>query len=149
MYAAFWASDETVAFLLSKGASPDFVANNNMTALAFAIQSEYATTIDLLSPVTMKCLGGALQCIASYHTQMTPAVESFMTRAASDKDVTIKDVAYATLFGNIKMSRILTQGWDKYTLDSTDANQLLEKALMSDNAETVDTIRAFVTSVSS
>merc|ERR1719500_292500 len=47
------------------------------------------------------------------------------------------------------MLKILTQGWDKNTLDPEESNHLLKAALMSDNADTVDTIKAFVPSVSS
>ena len=47
------------------------------------------------------------------------------------------------------MLNILTLGWNKNTLDSTDANRLLKEALMSDNADTVDIMRACVTTVSS
>ena len=47
------------------------------------------------------------------------------------------------------MLKILTQDWDKNTLDPTEAHHLLGRVLMSDNADTVDIVRAFVPSVSS
>ena len=150
MYAASQAADETVAFLLSKGASPDLMDYNNVTALVHAIQNKCSSTIDVLAPVTMKGLDGAVISLAAYHAELTPAVEDLLRRvAASDNDAVTMGVAYAAEFGAARILKILTQGWDKNTLDSTDANHLLEKALMSDNADTVDTIRAFVPSVSS
>ena len=55
-----------------------------------------------------------------------------------------KDLKWLVLaIGRARISKILTQG----TLDSTRANYFLEEVLMSDNADTVDIIRAFVPSV--
>ena len=54
MHAADGASDQTVAFLLSKGASPDLMDKDGDTALVYAIQTSCSSTIDLLAPVTQK-----------------------------------------------------------------------------------------------
>merc|ERR1719264_2120099 len=59
MGAALGGADETVAFLLSKGADPDLMDNNGDTALVAAIQFQRLSTIDLLAPVTQKGLGRA------------------------------------------------------------------------------------------
>ena len=56
---------------------------------------------------------------------------------------------HVTQYGAASMLKVLTKGWDKNTLDSSEGNYLLERALVSDNADTVDIIRAFVPSVSS
>ena len=64
MCAAEGAGDETVAFLLSKGADPDLMENNGKTALVDAIQTSCSSNIDLLAPVTQKGLGKALACLA-------------------------------------------------------------------------------------
>ena len=61
MYAASRAADETVDFLLSKGASPDLLDYINRTALASAIQNKCSSTIDLLAPMTMKGLETSLK----------------------------------------------------------------------------------------
>ena len=150
MDAARRASDETVAFLLSKGASPDLVDNNNLTALVDAVKSGCSSTIALLGPVTTKGLGEALKKLAAFHTELTPAVEDLVRKAAaSEKDAEKKGMVVATKFGAARMLNILIQCWDKNTLDSTIANHLLKIAILSDNADTVDTIRAFVKSISS
>ena len=149
MLAAMQGADETVAFLLSKGASPHLMNNREQTALIMALQSECSSTIDLLAPLATEGLDKALMWLAPFHTKLTPAVEGLLRRAASDKDVARMGMHYATFNGATSMLKILTQGWDKNTLDPTEANQLLERALMSDNADTVDTVRAFVPSVSS
>ena len=86
MTAAHGGSDETVAFLLSKGADPDLMCNNGDTALVFAIQFQRLSTIDLLAPVTQKGLGRALQWLAISQTERTPAVEGLLKRARSDDD---------------------------------------------------------------
>ena len=86
MIAAFGGADETVAFLLSKGADPDLMCNNGDTALVAAIQSQRLSTIDLLAPVTQKGLGRALQWLAISQTERTPAVEGLLERASSDDD---------------------------------------------------------------
>ena len=128
MNAALKGADEAVAFLLSKGASPDLVNKCNWTALAFAIQTKCSSTIDLLAPVTKKGLDRALQHLATYHTELTPAVEDLLRRARSDEDAVMKGLHYATNFGATRMLEILTQGWDKNTIDPTEANLLLERA---------------------
>jgi len=86
MTAAHGGSDETVAFLLSKGADPDLMCNNGDTALVAAIQSQRLSTIDLLAPVTQKGLGRALQWLFTSQTERTPAVEGLLERARSDDD---------------------------------------------------------------
>jgi len=86
MHAAFGGADETVAFLLSKGADPDLMCNNGDTALVAAIQSQRLSTIDLLAPVTQKGLGRALQWLFTSQTERTPAVEGLLERARSDDD---------------------------------------------------------------
>ena len=86
MAAALGAADEAVAFLLSKGASPDFMNNNGNTALVLAVSTLCSSTIDLLAPVTQKGLGRALQRLAISQTERTPAVEGLLKRARSDDD---------------------------------------------------------------
>ena len=71
-----------------------------------------------------------------------------MRRAATDEVTARKGVGYASRWGATRILKILTQGWDKDTQDFTGANELLDLALMSDNADTVGTIRAFVPRVS-
>ena len=95
MEAALHASDETVTFLLSKGASPHLMDSNNMTALKFAILSRCSSTIDLLAPVTTKGVDKALSSLAAFNTELTPAVEDLLRRAASDVDVLLMGVVYA------------------------------------------------------
>lgn len=120
MLAARRAGDETVAFLLSKGASPDLMDRNNMTALALAIGQKCSSTIDFLAPVTTKGLDKALKYLATCHTELTPAVEDFLRRSASDEEAVRMGVDYAANLGASSMLKILTQGWDKNTLDSTE-----------------------------
>ena len=91
MYAAIDAADETLAFLLSKGASPDFMEIGNATALVIAIQSGCSSSIDLLAPVTTKGLEKAAMWLAAWHTKLTPAVEDLLRTAASDNDTKKKD----------------------------------------------------------
>ena len=109
------AADETVAFLLSKGASPDLMVSN-VTALSFAISSECSSTIDLLAPVTAKGLDESVLSLATFHIELTPAIEELLRRAASDKNAVRMGVTYATQFGATRMLKILTQDWDKNTL---------------------------------
>ena len=99
MYAASRAANETVAFLLSKGASPDLISNNNATALVLAIQMKCFSTFDLLAPVTTKGLVEAVKSLGGCHTEVTPAVEDFFRRAASDKNAARIEVELATQFG--------------------------------------------------
>ena len=99
MLAATQGADETVAFLLSKGASPHLMDNIEQTALAMAIQSGCSSTIDLLAPVTTECLDKALKWLAPFCTELTPAVEDLLRRAASDKDTVRMGVHYATFNG--------------------------------------------------
>ena len=84
MYAASRAANETVAFLLSKGASPDLISNNNATALVLAIQMKCSSTFDLLAPVTTKGLDEAIKWLAAFRTELTPAVENLL-RARKQK----------------------------------------------------------------
>ena len=86
MYAAIQAADETVAFLLSKGASPDLMRHDERTALAAAIQWKCSSTIDLLAPVTTKGLDVAVTELAGYHGELTPAIEDLLRRTALDAD---------------------------------------------------------------
>ena len=77
MAAALGAADETVAFLLSKGADPDLVNKKGRTALVFAIQTVCSSTIDLLAPLTQKSLGGALVNMAHWKTELTRGVRAY------------------------------------------------------------------------
>ena len=149
MHAAFRAADEMVAFLLSKGASPDLMDKVAQTALVFAIQSSCPSTIDLLAPVTQKGLESALRALAIWKTELTPAVKELLKRASSDKDAFISGVETATEMGATSMLKILTNGWNRNTLHSSDEDYLLQLALKSDNAETVQVVLAFVSDVSS
>ena len=58
-------------------------------------------------------------------------------------------VEYATEYGATRMLKFLIHDWDENILDPAEANYLLKLALASDNADTVDALRAFVPSVSS
>ena len=79
MHAALGAADETVAFLLSKGASPDLMDKKGNTALVFAIQNLCSPTIDLLAPVTQKGLGSALMALAIWKAMLTPGVKNIIS----------------------------------------------------------------------
>ena len=149
MFAAFGAAYETVGLLLSKGASPDLMDNDGYTALVVAIQSSCPSTISLLAPVTRKGLGQALASHATHSTQVIPAVEDLLRRAALDEDAVRMGLAYAVAFGASGMLKILTKGWSRNTLLPSYANHLLHDALQSDNAETVQIILALVRDVSS
>ena len=74
--------------------------------------------------MTTKGLDGAVEDLASCHTELTPAVEDLLRRAASDKNAVMKGVEFASEFGAARMLKILTQGWNKDTLDFNTANQL-------------------------
>ena len=91
MDAASTASDETVAFLLSKGADPDVLcydgcSRTGYTALEVAIYSQCPSTIALLAPVTRKSLGTASASLALWQAELTPAVEDLIQRASLDQD---------------------------------------------------------------
>ena len=60
MFAAAKGANETVAFLLAEGASPDLMNNYNGSALETSIQRKCSSTIDLLALVTTKGLDEAL-----------------------------------------------------------------------------------------
>ena len=60
--------------------------SKNRTALVFAIQTEYSYTIDFLAPVTTTGLDEALKNLAAFHTDLTPAVEDLLRRAASEEN---------------------------------------------------------------
>ena len=108
MYAAIGAADETVAFLLSKGASPDLMNNNGQTALVRAIQAMYSSTIDLLAQVTQTGLGKVLNNMATWHLANRAAVKELLIRASSDTDALISGVTYASQNGATSMLKILT-----------------------------------------
>ena len=148
MYAATQAADETVAFLLSKGASPDLMDSHGLTALSFAIQSSCSSTIALLVPVTKKGLEPAVAAIADNQSEITPEVEKLLRRAALDQDALKTGVEYAAQHGAARMLKILTESWTKNTISPSYANQLMEMALKSDNAETVQVILNLVHNVS-
>ena len=149
MLAAWGGADETVAFLLSKGASPDLLNNHGQTALVLAIHAMCSSTIDLLAPVTQKCLDSALRNLAAWRTELTPAVKELLIRASSDEEALITGVIWASKMGAASMLKILTNGWDKNTLDPSLANNFLQIALKSDNADTVQVILTLVSEISS
>ena len=155
MYAALKAADETVAFLLSKGASPDVLDNNNQTALVYAINSHCYSTISLLAPVTRRSLGAALANLATKQTKVIPAIEDLLRRAALEPAVPMAPpesvrmgLHYASQFGATGMLKILTEGWNKNTVHPSAANKLLQKALSSDNPDAVQVILDIVSDVS-
>ena len=150
MVAAVYASDETVAFLLSKGADPDLLNVNGQTALVAAIHSKCSSTIALLAPVTRKGMEAILANLATHHyqTELTPAIEVFLRSAALDQDNAIKGVMHGTWRGAASMLKILTNDWNRNTLHPSDANDVLKIALKSDNAETVQVVMALVREVS-
>ena len=115
MSAAMEAADETVAFLLSKGADPDLMNNNGQTALVIAIQTLCSSTIDLLAPVTQKGLGFALlRNMATFQTELTPAIKELLVRASLDKDSLRWGVTQAARMGATSMLKILTNGWNSH-----------------------------------
>ena len=85
MQAALRAADQTVAFLLSKGADPDLMNKDGHTALVAAIRSKCSSTIDLLAPVTQKGLGLAQVNLAKWQTELTPAINELLVRASTDQ----------------------------------------------------------------
>ena len=126
MDAAFGAADETVAFLLSKGADPDLMNKNGNTALVFAIQSMCSSTIDLLAPVTQKGLEGALRNLATWQTELTPAIKELLVRASSEEDALGLGVGQAARMGATSMLKILTNDWNRITFNPSDANNQLK-----------------------
>ena len=134
MQAALRAADQTVAFLLSKGADPDLMNKDGQTALVYAIQTMCSTTIDLLAPVTKKGLGLALSNLAIWQTELTPALKELLVRASSDKDALRMGLIHASGLGASSMLKILTNGWDRNTLNPSDANYLLQLALETDKS---------------
>ena len=149
MCAAAGAADETVVFLLSKGANPDLMNNRGHTALLAAIQTSCSSTIDLLAPVTQTGLEKALGYLANYNTGLTPAIKELLVRASSDEAALRWGVEYGAQMGATSMLKILTNGWNRNTLHPSYANNLLQIALKSDHAETVQVVLAFVRDVSS
>ena len=113
MEAAQSGSDETVVFLLSKGADPNLMNNKGQNALDFAIQSMCSSTIDLLAPVTQKGLGSAIQCLAIWQTELTPAVKELLIRTSSEMETLVKGVVEAAGMGATSMLKIMTNGWNK------------------------------------
>merc|ERR1719234_1302861 len=79
---------------------------------------------------------------------MTPAVEDLLRRAALDEDALITGVDYATRLGAARMLKILTKGCTKNTVSPSNSSHMLEKALKSDDAETVQVVLALVRDVS-
>ena len=159
MFAAMISSDETVAFLLSKGASPDLMDSLNQTALALAAsQSHCSSTINLLAPVTKMGIGNVLGKLALFQAEMTPSVTDLVRRAFSDamafKPGSFKEfqnaLDYATKCGAAGMVKEMTKPLltMNILLPST-ANLLLKNAVESDNAETVGAILPLVREVSS
>ena len=118
MYAASEASDETLAFLLSKGASPDVMDyDNHATALVAAIQTKCSSTINLLAPMTKRGLDKAVRYLAIHNTDITPSIEDLLRRTASNKETARQGVVAASQWGATKILKILTQGCDKSTLN--------------------------------
>ena len=153
MHAADEAADETVAFLLSKGADPEIMDDREWTALTYAIDSKCPTTIDLLAPATRKCLKKSIQFLATRRAEQTPAVTELLRRAALDKDTARMGLDFAAKFGATGMLKLLLEGWHKNTLPpSADVHAqcpLLRFALLSDNVETVKAVLSFTSSVCS
>ena len=84
--------------------------NHNCTALMFAIDFDpkCSSTIDILARLTTKGLGGALRKLALWHTEVTPAVEDLLRRAASDEDAVKRGVGTAAQYGATRILKILT-----------------------------------------
>ena len=124
-FAALGGADETVAFLLSKGVSPDLMDKDGKTALSAAIETMCSTTIDLLAPVTQNGLGLALVFLATWKTELTPAVEELLMRASSDEYAKMLGVKQAARHGATSMLKILTNGWNRNTLHPSSTDKLL------------------------
>ena len=115
MQAALNASDETVSFLLSQGASPNKPAANGHNALVFAIQSKCLTTINLLAPLTHTYLGGVLVRLAKDKVDITADIKELVKRAAQDNDTALEGFLAAEMFGSSElihqMSHFVKNGW--------------------------------------
>ena len=103
MQAALNASDETVSFLLSQGASPNKPAANGHNALVFAIQSKCLTTINLLAPLTHTYLGGVLVRLAKDKVDITADIKELVKRAAQDNDTALEAFLSAAILDQVKM----------------------------------------------
>ena len=102
MSAALHASDQTISYLLSLGASPNVTDVENRTALMDAIESRCVSTINLLAPVTKMNLEGALELLAS-SCIITDEVTTLVQRAAQEREVAVKGLFSASKFGSIAM----------------------------------------------
>ena len=108
MSAALSASDETVSFLLSWGASPDKTNADGSTALMIAILSKCQTTINLLALVTQVNLGGALYCLARDKVELTSGeLRQLVERAAQDREAAIMGLKGAAEFESNNLITIL------------------------------------------
>ena len=107
MSAALHASDQTISYLLSLGASPDVTDVKNRTALMDAIESKCVSTINLLAPVTKVNLEGALELLAS-SCIITDEVTTLVQRAAQEREVAVRGLFSASKFGSIATSVIPT-----------------------------------------
>ena len=104
-----------------------------------------------MAPVTQNGLGSALIILAAWQTELTPAIKELLIRmyvrarlSSSDQNALTIGVGEAAKHGAIGMLKILTYGWDKNTLNPSDANHMLQIALTYDTAETVQAVLAFV-----
>ena len=88
------------------------------------------------------CLPAAISW--TRQTELTPAITELLIRASSDEDVLKQGVETAAQMGAASVLKILTIGWNRNRLHPSSANNLLQHALASDNAETVQVILAFV-----
>ena len=86
MSAAVGGADDTVAFLLSNGASPDLVDKCHRTALENATDSRRVSTTVLLAPLTKNGRGGALAFLDAHPTEVTPAIQDLLRREALDQN---------------------------------------------------------------
>ena len=141
MDAAVAAQDEMVKLLLSMGASPDKTANDNLTALIFAIQSKCLTTINLLAPVTQVSLGRALFFLASENIEvMTGELRQLVERAAQDREAAIEGLEGAAKFGSSLMIEMIAQYTKDHSIFEAKKVDIWMEAVKSDSKATVSAL---------
>ena len=92
------------------------VDNENYTPLRNAICFQCSFAIALLAPLTTTGIGGAQVNMAIYQTELTPAVQDLLRRAALDQEAVTNSVrgggvAYAAHYDASSMLKILTKDW--------------------------------------
>ena len=135
MLAAGEASDETVSFLLSMGASPNKMNANGNTALIFAIQSKCVTTINMLIPVTDVELGKALSAIAFDKLELkTGELKQLVDRAVQDREMTIDGLFIAAHYGSSDLITLIGKYTTDHSIFEIDRTRIWMEAIYTDSA---------------